>query len=71
MLISLPITITPLRIRELYDKVIRARNIQDVIAISNFLNLEEEKDIQDGMEELGLEEVLNEVLEEHLGQGST
>ncbi|OAF63461.1 hypothetical protein VC83_00408 [Pseudogymnoascus destructans] len=41
------------------------------MAISNFLNPEEEKDIQDGMEELGPEEVLNEVLEEHLGQGST
>jgi hypothetical protein len=45
MLISLPITITPLGIRELYNKVIRARNIQDVMVISNFLNLEEEKDI--------------------------
>ncbi|OAF56983.1 hypothetical protein VC83_05772 [Pseudogymnoascus destructans] len=41
------------------------------MAISNFLNPEEEKDIQDGMEELGPEEVLSEVLEEHLGQGST
>ncbi|ELR02395.1 hypothetical protein GMDG_05453 [Pseudogymnoascus destructans 20631-21] len=41
------------------------------MAISNFLNPEEEKDIQDGMEELGPEEVLKEVLEEHLGQGST
>ncbi|ELR03438.1 hypothetical protein VC83_07199 [Pseudogymnoascus destructans] len=37
------------------------------MAISNFLNSEEEKDIQDGMGELGPEEVL----EEHLGQGST
>ncbi|ELR09545.1 hypothetical protein VC83_08718 [Pseudogymnoascus destructans] len=71
MSISLPTTITPLGIGELYDKVIRAGNIQDVMAISNFLNPEEEKDIQDGMEESGPEEVLNEVLEEHLGQGST
>ena len=71
MPISLPTTITPLGITELYDKVIRAGNIQDVMAISNFLNPEEEKDIQDEMEELGPEEVLNEVLEEHLSQGST
>ena len=50
---------------ELYQQVIQAGNIQDSMAISNFLNPEEEElDVletgQDG------EDILQEVLDEHL-----
>ena len=46
--VSLPTQITLLNIEQLYEQVVQAGNIQDYIAISNFLNLvEEEVDIQE------------------------
>jgi hypothetical protein len=56
---------------ELYKQVIDAGNIQDAIAISNFLNpIEEEEEVEDG-HTVGEEEVLQEVIQEHLGLQST
>lgn len=63
--ISLPTPILPVGLPELYNQVIKAGNIQDQMAISNFLNPigeEEESDIV-----IDQEAVLQEVLQEHLG----
>lgn len=68
--IVLSTPITPLDTAELYEQVLRIGNIHDSMAISNFLNPEEEdKDIQEG--EQDAEEILQEVLDEHLGLQST
>jgi hypothetical protein len=68
--IARPIPITPPGINELYEQVIQAGNIHDVMAISNFLNpTDEEEDIQDGMP--SEDEVLQEVIDEHLGLQQT
>jgi hypothetical protein len=70
--ISLPTSITPPGLSDLYNQVIRAGNMHDFMAISNFLNpVEEEDDTQDKGEELQPDDVLNEILEEHLDQQNT
>jgi hypothetical protein len=67
-LISLPTVITPPDLLQLYKQVLKAGNIQDFIAISNFLNLDEELvDIEDSGYTIGQEDILNKVLDEHLG----
>ena len=67
--ISLPTPIIPSGLAELYQKVTEARNIQDAIAILNFLNPIEEEEAKEEEDEhtVGEEEVLQEVLQEHLG----
>jgi hypothetical protein len=57
---------------ELYNKVTATENIQDTMAISNFLNSvnEEIEDEEDGYT-VGEEDILQEVLQEHLGFQST
>lgn len=69
---ALPTLITPSDTQQLYEQVLMAGNIQDSMAISNFLNLVEEfmDVLEDGHIE-SHEEVLQEVLEEHLGLQST
>ncbi len=66
-LISLPLTINPPNIASLYERVQRAGNIQDMMAISNFLNPIEEQQIEEDEEELDPENILQDVLNEHLG----
>src|SRR5436190_13744075 len=71
--ISLPTPIIPSGIKELYDKVTEAGNIQDAMTISNFLNPIEEveaKEEEDG-HTVNEEEILQEVIHEHLGLQST
>jgi len=66
--ISLPTPIDPPYLVQLYNQVINAGDLRDSIAISNFLNPEEE--IYAGEEETGdivAEEVFEEVMGEHLG----
>jgi hypothetical protein len=66
-LVSLPISLpTPILspgLEELYDKVTKARNIQDAMAISSFLNPIEEEEVKDkeDRDAMGEEEVLQEV----------
>jgi hypothetical protein len=65
--ISLPISIDPPNITSLYEQVQRAGNIQDMMAISNFLNPIEEQDLDTKEEqELDPDAVLQGVLSEHL-----
>ncbi|ELR07338.1 hypothetical protein GMDG_02518 [Pseudogymnoascus destructans 20631-21] len=45
--ISLPTSITPPNLSELYTQVAQAGNIQDSMAISNFLNPVEESMVED------------------------
>jgi hypothetical protein len=68
--ITLPTPINPTGLSELYEQVVRAGNIQDVMSISNFLNPEEEvvEIVEDTINE---EQVLQEVLEDHLGIQTT
>ena len=62
--------ITPDDTLQLYKQVISARNIHDSMAISNFLNPEEEEvDMQENGSDL--ESILQEGLDEHLGVQST
>ena len=70
--ISLPTPITPSDTERIYEQVIRAGNIQDSMTISNFLNPDEEEvDILDNGQTMDQNEVLQEVLDEHLGLQST
>ena len=65
--IALPTPIIPSDTEQLYEQVLKAGNIQDSMAISNFLNSVE--DLVDTREDEHFgnhEEVLDEVLEEHL-----
>lgn len=65
--ISLPLSIDSPDITTLYEKVRRVGNIQDAMAITSFLNpIEEQEDIG-AEEELSPNEVLQEVINEHLG----
>lgn len=66
--ITLPTCITPPDLPQLYEQVLRAGNIHDSMAISNFLNPEEEEeqDLEINEHTTDTEEVLQEVLEEHL-----
>ena len=66
-LISLPVSVKPANITGLYERVQRAGNIQDMMAISNFLNPIEEEEL--GIEEeqeLNPDELLQDILGEHL-----
>jgi hypothetical protein len=64
--ISLPVSIDSPDIATLYEKVQRVGNIRDAMAISSFLNpIEEQEDIE--TEELSPDEVLQDVINEHLG----
>ena len=67
--ISLPTPIIPPGVVELYDKVIKAGNIQDAMAISSFLNPIEEEEAKEEEDEHTVrdDEVLQEILQEHLG----
>ena len=66
--ISLPLTIDHPNLARLYEQAQRAGNIQDMMAISNFLNPIEKQEIQENEEEdLNSEKVLQDVLSEHLG----
>jgi hypothetical protein len=68
--ISLPTPLLPNGISELYKEVIRVGNIQDAMAISNFLNpIDEEKEEDEG--EASPDSLLQEVIEEHLGVQAT
>jgi hypothetical protein len=70
MPISLPTLLLPNGISELFNEVIQAGNIQDAMAISNFLNpIEEEKEEDEG--EASLDSLLQEVIEERLGVQAT
>jgi len=63
--ISLPIEINPSNITELYARVARAGNIQDLMAISNFLNPLDEVVNEETQQDP--DEVLQDVIAEHLG----
>jgi hypothetical protein len=64
--------ITPSDTQQLYEQVLRAGNIQDSMAISNFLNpVEESMDTLENEHIGSHDEVLQDVLEEHLGLQST
>jgi hypothetical protein len=53
-------------IRSLYKRVQRAGNIQDMMAISNFLNLIDKKELEIEEEQVvNLEELLQDVLSKH------
>jgi hypothetical protein len=66
--ISLPTVIVPPDLPDLYKQVVKAGNIQDFIAISNFLNPDEELvDIEDSRHTIDQEDILNKVLDKHLG----
>jgi hypothetical protein len=66
--ISLPTVIVPLDLPELYEQVVRVGNIQDFMSISNFLNLDKELiNMEDNEHTLCKEEILNEILNGHLG----
>lgn len=55
-------------IDELYTRVIQAGNIQDQLAITDFLNPENENNNSKPDHEQSSEEILQELLDEHLGQ---
>jgi hypothetical protein len=70
--ISLPTPIIPSGIADLYRRVTEVGNIHDAMAISNFLNPTDETEAEDGDENtVGEEEILQEVIQEHLGLPST
>lgn len=63
--ISLPTPIIPSGISELYDEVIRTGNIQDSMAMSNFLNPAEEN--AEEATTFNPDDVLQQVIDDHLG----
>ena len=66
--ISLSTPIIPLGIADLYRRVTEAGNIHDAMAISNLLNPTNETEGEDGDKDtVGGEEILQEVIQEHLG----
>ena len=64
--ISLPLSINSPDITSLYEKVQRVGNIRDAMAITSFLNPIEEQEDMEAEEELSPDEVLQEVINEHL-----
>jgi len=58
--------IIPPGVSDLYRKVTEAGNIRDAIDISNFLNLAEEAKEEEDRHTVGDEDVLQEVIQEHL-----
>ena len=68
----LPTPIIPSGIVDLYQMVIEVGNIHDAMAISNFLNPVNEMEAGEENEHIvGEEEILEEVIQEHLGLQST
>lgn len=66
--ITLPTPLDPPEINSLYQQVTRAGNIQDSMAISNFLNPIDEAELgEEEEQEVDQDEVLREVLLDHLG----
>ena len=65
--INLPISIEPLNITSLYDKVQKAGHIQDIMALSNFLNPIEENKLEAEDLNQNSDEILQDILNEHLG----
>jgi len=66
--ISLPISIDSPNITTLYEQVGRAGNIQDVMAISNFLNPIEEQELEiEEEQELNSDMILQDIMDEHFG----
>jgi DNA integrity scanning protein DisA with diadenylate cyclase activity len=66
--ISLPVSIGSPDISTLYEEVQSVGNIRDAMAISSFLNpIEEQEETE--TEELSPDEVLQDVINEHLGSG--
>lgn len=65
--IALPIAIDSPDLTSLYEQVRQAGRIQDIMSISNFLNPAEEQELQVQEEELNPDEVLQDILSEHLG----
>ena len=63
--IDLPNPIDPPNLSELYSRVARAGNIQNAMAIDNFLNPEEEAEEVRQNEELDQEEILQEILQQN------
>ena len=63
--------IIPPGVSDLYRKVTEAGNIRDAIDISNFLNLAEEAKEEEDRHTVGDEDVLQEVIQEHLSLQST
>ncbi|ELR02653.1 hypothetical protein GMDG_08831, partial [Pseudogymnoascus destructans 20631-21] len=63
--------IMPHGVTELYQKVMEAGNIQDVMSVANFLNPVDEDDNGEDEQNVGEDEVLQEVLQEHLGLPTT
>ena len=65
--ISLPTPVVPPGITELYQQVIEAGHIRDAMTISNFLNPADEEAIEeDSTRTVGEEELLQEVIPDHL-----
>jgi DDE superfamily endonuclease/Fission yeast centromere protein N-terminal domain/Tc5 transposase DNA-binding domain len=65
--LSLPISADSPNIISLYERVQRAGNIQDIMAIANFLNPAEEDEQELEGQELDPEAVLQGIMAEHLG----
>jgi hypothetical protein len=63
--ITLPTSIIPSGFQDLYNEVIQAGGIRDSMAISNFLHPEGEDKVEETA--LDQEEILQEVIDEHLG----
>ncbi|OAF55631.1 hypothetical protein VC83_07585 [Pseudogymnoascus destructans] len=61
----------PHGVTELYQKVMEAGNIQDIMSVANFLNPVDEDDNGEDEQNVGEDEVLQEVLQEHLGLPTT
>ena len=66
MPILLPTVLSPPDLSQLYDSVLQAGYIHDAMSITNFLNPVEEIQMEEE-DSTGPDEVLEEVLEEHLG----
>jgi len=70
--ITLPTQLIPFDLPELYERVIQAGNIHDSMAMLNFLNPVEEAQVIDGNRNIQeIDEILQEVIEEHLGNQNT
>lgn len=69
--ISLPTPIIPLGITDLYQRVVEAGNIRDAMAIANFLSPADEVEAEDDRQSVGEEDILQEVIQDHLGLQST
>lgn len=66
--ISLSTVVTPPDLLQLYEQAVKAKNIQDFMAISKFLHPNGESlDIEDCGQKMGQEDVSNEVLDKHVG----